>query len=165
MAAARRSFSGTSHGAEYAHRSGNAGDESVTTVESIITQSKQIRNRITELGRGLKVAPDLVTAAALHVELESLKPKLLKLAKSMITDVKIRAGGEEHRLRDAQAALFGLAEDAARAVSSVAAGEEHLSRHGSLDASDSMAVLDDQLALLRRHVFDESANERKGLFL
>eukprot|EP00613_Pedinella_sp_CCMP2098_P044152 CAMPEP_0171789436 /NCGR_PEP_ID=MMETSP0991-20121206/65105_1 /TAXON_ID=483369 /ORGANISM="non described non described, Strain CCMP2098" /LENGTH=212 /DNA_ID=CAMNT_0012398799 /DNA_START=153 /DNA_END=788 /DNA_ORIENTATION=- len=95
-----------------------ADDNSPTTltlsVEGIITQSKKLRTRVSELGRTQKVSPDLRALASVHADVQGLKACLSKLAKNATqhTDVKIRAGGEEHRLRDAEATLEHRLRDA-----------------------------------------------------
>ena len=75
-----------------------------TSVESIITQSKKLRTKVSELGRTVKTNPDLRALTSVQVDVHALKVPLSKLAKNanQHTDVKIRAGGEEHRLRDAE---------------------------------------------------------------
>jgi hypothetical protein len=143
--------------------SSDAADGSAASVESIITQSKSLRSRVSALGRTMDSDPDLCSASAVQVDLESLKPRLGKLARSAVTDVKIRAQGEEHRLRDSQDALLSLARDAASGVVA-ACSTQPPSRRPSLDPAGALASLDGQLAVLRRHAFDESASETKSLF-
>ncbi len=147
----------------YSSRGSNAGEDSVSSVENVIAQSKHLRSRISDLSKGMAASPDLVRAGQIQVEVEALKPRLSRLAKSAVTDVKIRAGGEEHRLKDAQAALLALARDASRGVAGrLERGREEDRR---VEAWDALSLLDDQLAGLRRHIFDEAANERQNLFL
>ncbi len=138
------------------------GDD-LSSVESIITASKKLRTQISELGKAS--SPELVRAGQIQVEIEALKPRLSKLAKSSVTDVKIRAGGEEHRLRDAQTALIALARDAATGVARSLEHEAATARSRGGEAWDTLSLLDDQLASLRRSIFDEAANERQSLFL
>jgi hypothetical protein len=107
--------------------------------------------------------PDLASCSAIIAALEALRPRLGKLARSKVTDVAIRAQGEEHRLRDAEQALLALARDAAGGVGA-ACSTLPSPRRPSLDPGNALAALDAQLTVLRRHAFDASASETKSLF-
>ena len=134
-------------------------------VEDAIKQSKTIRHRVGALVDAPEDAsPDLSACALLLVEIVALAQKLARLAKSSVTDVKIRAGGEEHRLRDAQDNLMAYAHAQAAHVSRTA-DTTPASRRPSLDpAPGCMAALDAHLTALRLVAFDDDASERKSLF-
>jgi hypothetical protein len=134
-------------------------------VEDAIKQSKTLRLRVGALASASEDnPPDLSACASLLVEIVALAQKLARLAKSSVTDVKIRAGGEEHRLRDAHDNLVAYARSQAAHVSRTA-DTTPASRRPSLDpAPGCMAALDAHLTALRLVAFDDNASERKSLF-
>lgn len=144
-------------------RSVGSFDEDHSSIEAIIGASKQLRSRITELGKVITSLPDLAQAASIQAELEYIKPGLAKLAKCKTTDVKIRAGGEEHRLRDSQAALNTMCEQVAEATNQNW-GRDKIPRKLELDPEGCIFKLDKDLELLRRSVTNVSPNERQSMF-
>ena len=145
----------------YQHYSANGGTENLADqLKGITAQSSELISRIAGLDQATNGAPDLVAFADLAAACEALKPELSKLARSKVTDVSIRAGGEEHRLRDAQHHLWDLA----RAGAALVPESSPASRRLRLDPTGVLSVLDEQLRQLRAAAFDDSASERKSLF-
>jgi hypothetical protein len=138
-------------------------EENPTSIETTIGTSKDIRSRVAELGKVMVSLPDLAAAASIQAEMECVKPSLSKLAKSKTTDVKIRAGGEEHRLRDAQTALCAMCEQVAETTNENW-GRDKIPRKLELDPEGIILKLDKDLELLRKAVMNESPNERQSLF-
>ena len=135
------------------------------SVEDAIKQSKALRHCVGALASASEAQPpNLAACASLLADVVKLEQRLTRLAKSSVTDVKIRAGGEEHRLRDAQDTLLLHARAQAAQISR-AADTTPASRRPSLDpAPGCMAALDAHLSALRQAAFDDAASERKSLF-
>ena len=79
-------------------------------------QSKRLRVLVDDILKVQDGSFDLFGAACLFRELQLLKPHLALLSKSKVPDIKIRAGGEEHRLKDAQDALQAAAASLAKSL-------------------------------------------------
>ena len=79
-------------------------------------QSKSFRALVDDATKVQGDGFDLFGAARLFRELQLLKPHLALLSKSKVPDIKIRAGGEEHRLKDAQDALQAAAASLAKSL-------------------------------------------------
>ena len=130
----------------------------MTTAQDVIARSKELRAQAQAIYEVHGESTlNLVGAAHVYLQLEVLKPPLIALASNKVTDVKIRAGGEEHRVRDAQASLQRVATTSASVFNDASKAKLSCAPR-MLDALRASFRLDQELMGFRGELFSDSGN-------